>query len=63
MSIVECDSVTYNILSSHLLSIQSVTPTELDEGFQTVLVVFSYLGAGISIICLTILLTTYILSK
>ena len=42
---------------------QAVTPVVLDRNFEVVLVVFSYIGAGISILCLTILLITYILAK
>ena len=42
---------------------QAVTPVVLERDFEVVLVVFSYIGAGVSILSLIILLTTYILAK
>ena len=48
---------------SLLSLLQAVTPVVLDERYQTVLVVFSYLGAAISILCLIVVIITYTLAK
>ena len=49
------------LLRTHIS--QAVTPVVLERDFEVVLVVFSYIGAGVSILSLIILLTTYILAK